>query len=249
MRNIKLTIEYDGTDYCGWQIQTKNRKTRSIQEIIQRGLTTILKEDIKVTGSGRTDSGVHAKGQVANFKTSSKMPLEKLHRSINGILPGQIRIKRISSAPEDFNARFDTSSKVYRYTIINGLCTSAFFDRFAYFVPHKLDVNEMRKASKAFLGKHNFSAFRLLDKFKSRSDIKEIKDIKIKKDKDLLYVDIEADGFLHNMARRIVGSLIQIGLGKITNNDIILALNKKAKMRKVHRAYTAPGKGLCLMEV
>ncbi len=247
MRNIKLIIEYDGTDFCGWQIQTKNRNKDSIQEAIQKALKIILKETVILTGSGRTDSGVHAKGQVANFKTHSDIPMEKLHKSLNGILPQQIRIKRIERAPISFNARFDASSKLYRYTILNSDVGSPFCGRFAFFMPNRLDMDAMRNAAGYFIGRHSFSAFYAKDKKRNASSvIRTIKKVSIKKDGELINIDVEANGFLHNMARRMAGAILLAGLGKISPNDIKKSLdNHKLSPKK----YTAPSLGLCLMKV
>jgi len=246
LRNIKLTIEYDGTDFCGWQIQTKNKKKDSIQKIIREALKTILKEEVRLIGSGRTDSGVHAKGQVANFKTNSNISIKGLHKSLNGILPNKIRIKEVREVPMDFNARFDATAKLYRYTILNRKFSSPFYDKFVYFVPHKLDIKAMKMAAGFFLGRHNFSNYCAQDKIKKGSKIRDIKRLLIKKTDGLINIDIEANGFLHNMARRIAGAFVQVGLKKIAPCDIKKSLKDKENLSI---KYTAPSKGLCLMKV
>lgn len=246
MRNIKLIIEYDGTDFCGWQVQTKNKDKESIQKVIQGALKIILKETVKLTGSGRTDSGVHARGQVANFKTGSDISLKKLQASLNGILPRQIRIKKAANVPLDFNARFDATSKLYRYTILNNTCGSPFYERFAYFIPRALDLKKMKIASGYFLGRHNFNNFCVKDKTKEGSKVRNIKKISIRKTGELINIDVAANGFLHNMVRRIAGVLIQAGLKKMSPYDVKKSLHTKGNLPV---KWTAPSLGLCLMKV
>lgn len=246
MRNIKLIIEYDGTDFCGWQVQTKNKDKKSIQSVIQGALKIILKENTGLTGSGRTDSGVHARGQVANFKTNSDIPLKKLQRSLNGILPRQIRIKKAANAPLDFNARFRATSKLYRYTILNNNYGSPFYERFAYFVHQPLDIGKMKIAAGYFLGRHNFTNFCVRDKAKKGSRVRNIKKLSIRKTGELINIDVEASGFLHNMARRIAGAILLAGLGKISPETIKKCMGNHKLSPKKH---TAPALGLCLMKV
>jgi len=158
MRNIKLTLEYDGTNYAGWQVQV--RKHRTIQETLEKALKRILRKKIKLTGSGRTDSGVHAKAQVANFKTNSTIPVGKLQRALNSSLPDDIVIVRIEEVGLDFHSRFDAKSKVYRYTILNRAYPSALLKDSVYFYPHMLNIKLMQDESRVLLGKHNFKSFR-----------------------------------------------------------------------------------------
>ncbi len=141
MRNIKLTIEYDGTNYAGWQCQKS--KVKTIQETIEKALQRILGEKIKVIGSGRTDAGVHALGQVANFKTNSTMPVGKLQKALNSSLPDDIVIAKIEEVGLDFHSRFDAKSKVYRYTILNRAYPSALLKNSVYFYPHTLNIKLM----------------------------------------------------------------------------------------------------------
>ncbi len=246
MRNIKLIIEYDGTDFCGWQVQTRNKDKESIQSVIQDALKIILKESVRLTGSGRTDSGVHAKGQAANFKTKSCLPLRKLHKSLNGILPGQIRILKVENVPLNFNSRFDASSKTYRYTILNRRVSSPFCERFSYFVPQALNLNAMKKTSGFFIGNRNFKAFHTREKTKRYSSVRRIDRLAVTKNGDFVYIDIKASGFLHNMARRIAGALIQVGSGKISPEAIKKSLTKGCDLPL---KYNAPSKGLCLIRV
>jgi tRNA pseudouridine38-40 synthase len=244
MRNLKLKIEYDGTNYCGWQVQ-KGHQLKSIQEVIEKTLQRILQEKIKLIASGRTDAGVHALGQVANFKTNSKIALEKLQRALNGLLPQDIAIKSIEEAPLDFHSRFSAKSKVYRYSVLNRDYPSALLRNRVYYFPYPLNLGLMRKEAKALLGRHNFKSFQASDK-KEREAVRSIKSIKIKKDKDLLHLEIEADGFLYNMVRNIVGTLLEIGRGKFPPASAARIL--KAKDRRL-AGPTLPACGLCLLKV
>jgi tRNA pseudouridine38-40 synthase len=241
MRNIKLIIEYDGTNYYGWQVQSNHR---TIQATIQDSLNDILKEDIKLYGSGRTDSGVHAKGQVANFKTEADITAENLKKALNTKLDNDIVIKKAEEVNEDFHARFSAKSKLYRYQISQGQLSC--FDRLYYsFIPYKLDIKLMKKEAKTLCGKHDFRSFQG-SRRKAKDTVRTIKDINITEKGKYLYIDIEADGFLYNMVRIIVGTLIEIARGKYPKGSIKRIL--KAKNRK-EAGPTAKSKGLFLVKV
>jgi tRNA pseudouridine38-40 synthase len=244
MRNVKLTVEYDGTNYSGWQIQNRH-SAESIQEAIEKALRKILQEKIKVVSSGRTDAGVHAWGQVANFKTKSKLACRDIQRGLNSILPEDIRIKQAEEVSLDFHARFSAQSKLYRYTIVNDSFVSPFTLRTSGLVKHPLDVKKMREVKRYLLGRRNFRSFQAKDK-KERHSVRTIKRLDIRRNKKLIYIDIEADGFLYRMARNIVGTLIEIGRGRLKPQDI------KGILRAENRSYAgpcAPAKGLCLVQV
>lgn len=211
MRNIKLTIEYDGTAYAGWQCQKPATKT--IQQIIEAVLRRILREKIKLAVSGRTDSGVHAQAQVANFKTGTSLSLRKIQNGLNGLLPGDIAIIKVEEEGPGFNSRFSAKSKIYRYSILNRSYPSALLRNTVYFYPFALDLKLMQKESKVLLGRHDFSSFQASGS-KVKDSIRTIKDIRVFNKGDLLHIDIEADGFLYNMVRNIVGTLIEIGRGR-----------------------------------
>jgi len=242
MRNILLKIEYDGTDYAGWQHQ-KNAK--SIQDTIEAALKRITGRKARLISCGRTDSGVHALGHIANFKTGSKIPLFKLRRALNSVLPKDIVIKEAREAPLKFHSRFDAKSKVYRYTIANGSYPPAICRDFITHVPYNLNLTLMKREARALLGKHDFKSFQAADRIE-RSSVRVIKKLEIKKNGDAVKIDIEADGFLRNMARNIVGTLIDIGRGRLPAGSMAHIL--KAKNRKL-AGETAPAKGLCLVEV
>jgi len=244
MRNLKLTIEYQGTNYAGWQRQ-KSIKVKTIQETIEEVLCKILQEKIKLIASGRTDAGVHAQAQVANFNTNSSIALNKLQRALNGLLPEDIVITKAEEAPLGFHSRFAAKSKLYRYTILNQKNPSAFLKDTAYFYPFPLDVKLMQKEARVLLGRHNFKSFQASDNIKRNSE-RTIKKLKIAKEKNLIYIDIEADGFLYNMARNIVGTLVEIGRGRFAGGSlkkILLARNRKLA------GPTVPSQGLTLVGV
>lgn len=248
MRNIKLTLEYDGANYAGWQIQRTGRGARSkptIQETIEKTLRKILQEKIKLIGSGRTDAGVHAAAQVANFRTNSTIPLEKLQRGVNALLPGDIVVKKLEVVPPDFHARFYAKSKLYRYTILNRSVPSAFLRAQALFYPYKLNLSLMRKEAGVLVGRHNLKSFQASDK-KVSNEVRSIKYIRIKKNSGIITIDIEAEGFLYNMARNIAGTLIEIGRGRFPLGSMRCILSFKDRRRA---GPTAPACGLCLMKV
>lgn len=257
MRNIKLQIEYDGANYCGWQIQGRRtsgvarRTSKSIQETIEEALQKILQEKIRLIASGRTDAGVHAFAQVANFHTDSNIALGKMQSSLNGLLPDDIKINRIEEESLGFHSRFCAKSKVYRYNILNSKYPSALLRNRVYFYPYSLNIKLMQQEARCLLGRRDFKAF-----CASGSGIKDttrtIKRITVKKafyeqkDGNLIIIDIEADGFLYNMVRNIVGTLIEIGRGKFPKGSlkkILLSKNRKSA------GPTVPARGLSLVKV
>ena len=244
MRNLKLEIEYDGTNYAGWQVQPKGRG-KTIQSVIEKTLRKILREKIKLIASGRTDSGVHAKAQIANFFTDSKIPLSRLKLGLNGILPEDIKIVKLSEAPADFHSRFSAKSKVYRYTILNRDYSSPLIRHTVFFYPHPLDTKLMQKEAHALLGKHNFSAFQAA-RGREKNPVKAIKKISVIKKNNFIYIDIEADGFLYNMVRNIAGTLIETGRGKLPAGSLKKILLSRNRM---HAGQTASPRGLCLLKV
>ncbi|MCG2711855.1 MAG: tRNA pseudouridine(38-40) synthase TruA [Candidatus Omnitrophica bacterium] len=248
--NIFLKVEYVGTRYSGWQTQSKKaaakgRNTATIQQTIENVLEQILQQHINLTASGRTDAGVHAKAQCANFKVVSDIPLEKLKTAINSLLSQDIRVKSIKYVKSDFHCRYNAKSKVYRYVILNNVNGSAFLRETAFHVYRPLDVKLMQKQAMALKGRHDFKSFQAADK-KERSSLRTIYSISVKKRGNLIFIDIEADGFLYNMVRNIVGTLIEIGRGKMEPGAMKKILDKK---NRKFAGPTAPAKGLCLLKV
>jgi len=243
MRNIKLTIEYDGTNYLGWQRQ---RRGPTIQQTIEDAIEKITKNVVKLIGSGRTDSGVHALGQVANFKTSSGLPTHKLLKALNATLPQDISIVKCEEADVTFHAQFDAKSKVYAYVILYRPYPSALERLRAWHIPFTLHLREMTEASKALIGEHDFSAFGL-STHNLRSTVREVLKLELSlRENDYLYLEIEATGFLKRMVRLVVGTLIQVGRDRITVDGVRRILESGERTKFVR---AAPPWGLYLKEV
>jgi tRNA pseudouridine38-40 synthase len=242
MRNILLKIEYDGTAYSGWQTQ---KNARTIQETIEAALKRLTSRKARLISCGRTDSGVHALGHVANFHTDSKMPVDKLQKALDGVLPRDIVIKSCLEVPYAFHSRFDAISKTYRYTIINGPSPSAVRRDFTVHIPYKLNFALMKKEAKILTGRHDFKSFQAADRIE-RSSVRTIRRLSLRKKGEQIEIDIEGDGFLYNMVRNIVGTLLDIGRGKIPVGSMTRILRAKDRRQA---GETAPARGLCLMEV
>lgn len=247
MPNFKLEIEYDGANYCGWQKQVPGapKHKASIQGSIEKALRRILQEKVKLIASGRTDAGVHALAQVANFHTHSGISLERLQKALNSLLPQDIRIRKVQQAPDDFHSRYWAKSKQYRYTVLNRPFSSAFFRGSVYFCPYAIDVRLMQQEARILLGRHDFSAFEGSGR-RSKNTVRSIRKIRVSKDKEFIHIDIEADGFLYNMARNIAGTLLEIGRGHFKAGSLKKIL--LSRDRKKAGPTAAPG-GLCLVKV
>ena len=242
MRNIKLTIEYDGKGFNGWQ---KQPTKLNIQGEIERAIEQVTGEQVELTASGRTDAGVHAIGQVANFKTNSNIPIEKIPIALNTKLKETIRIKDAKEVEERFHARYNCKQKTYRYIINNGKNASALYRNLEYFVPEKLDVDKMKEAIKFFEGEHDFKGFKASGT-SSKSSVRTIYKTKIKTDKEKIIIELTGNGFLYNMVRIIAGTLLEVGLGKIDPEDITKIIESKDRKRA---GKTLPPYGLCLVKV
>lgn len=242
MRNIKLTIEYDGTLYSGWQ---KQNNAKSIQETIEKSLSKILKAEVSITGSSRTDSGVHAKGMVANFFTDSRIPAEKFREAINTKLPDDIAIIKSEEVDLDFHARYLSKGKTYCYTIINRYEKVALYKNYSHHVREKLDLELMNKCCKMFIGKHDFSAFKTAGS-SVKTSVRTISDLHIEKEDDFIKIYVTADGFLYNMVRIIVGTLIEVGQNKRSIETVKKAINS---CNREDAGYCVPPNGLILEKV
>ena len=246
MINIKLTIKYDGTKYYGWQRQ---KNLLSIQKIIEEKISKMTNEEIKIKGSGRTDAGVHAFGQVANFKTNSTIPIKKIPFILNNLLPDDIKIKRAEKVDNDFHARFSAVSKIYHYYIFNSgkdnFYPSFLLNKYVYYIYRKIDILEMKKAGKLFLGEHDFSSFACSGSV-IKNPIRDFKKIDIKENGRIICFQMEANAFLYKMVRVIVGTLLEVGQGKIDYREIkgILETKNRREGNKI-----VPAKGLFLMQV
>lgn len=252
MPNIRLEIEYDGTAYAGWQVQNspqsvvRSPQRKTIQETIEKTLRKILQEKVRLIASGRTDAGVHAQAQVANFHTVSGIPAQKLRKALNALLPEDISISKAEEVHPDFHSRFSAKSKVYCYSILNRAYPSALLRDRAYFYAHPLDLELMRRETKVLMGRHDFSAF-CAGASCAKAKVRTIKKISLKKKSGgLIELEIEADGFLYNMVRNIAGTLIEIGRGRFKKG----ALDKILRSRDRKTAGpTAPPEGLYLVKV
>jgi tRNA pseudouridine38-40 synthase len=240
VRNIKLQIEYDGTNFYGWQIQPK---LRTVQGEIQEKLKTILKHQISLVGSGRTDVGVHALGQVANFKTENQLETESIMKGLNGILPDDVMIKKAEEVDLDFNSRFSATSRAYRYRIHLG--RTAILRNYLWQVLYSLNFENMLDATEHALGEQDFSSFCVADSAKDNNLCNVISATWKKAGSELTF-QIEANRFLHTMVRSLVGTLVEVGRGYFSVSDFVNLM--KAKDRK-KAGPTAPACGLYLVEV
>ena len=245
MRNIKLVIEYDGSMFFGFQKQP-GRPT--IQEVLEKALSRFFDRKMKISAaSGRTDTGVHAEGQVVNFKTSNLRELKQIQNGLNALLPPPVVVKEIQEVAPDFHARYSVRSKVYEYRIWNHSCRSPLIAGRAFHVPYSFNVTKMRRAAMIFLGKHDFRSFTSVPSMKKGSScIRTIKRFQIKRQGHLILMRVEADGFLYHMIRNMVGTLLEIGRGRRKFEDIATIL--KAKDRRL-AGMTAPSEGLTLIKV
>ena len=242
MRNIKLTIRYDGTRYAGWQSQ---KNGLAIQDVIQDAIRRITGQRVSLVGSGRTDAGVHAEAQIANFKTKSKIPLEKIRMALNSMLPKDIAVTCVEEVSQRFNAQKSAKSKIYRYTIMNNDYMDPLVRHFASKCFYELNIGSMRKAAGHLVGRHDFKSFQTTDG-EEKGSIRTIKNIKIEKSGDLVYIYIEANGFLYNMARSIVGTLVEVGRGKF---EIARVKSIISQRNRRFSGPTMPAKGLCMVAV
>jgi tRNA pseudouridine38-40 synthase len=240
MQNYKLTLSYDGTDFHGWQRQPDKR---TVQGTFEECLAKITQNKIHVAGAGRTDAGVHAQGQAASFRARLSLDDEELFRALNSVLPQDIRVTSLIKADPDFHARKSARSKVYQYRICNSRFISPFLIRYVLHWPSRLNVNSMKEAAPLFIREADFTAFssnRLLDPVRkvSRSEISQKRD-------EIIYT-VEANGFLRYMVRTMVGTLLEIGKGKIPPQQIHDIFREK---KRSLASPTAPAQGLCLVRV
>ena len=252
VRNIKLTLEYDGTDFYGFQRQPHQP---TVQQAIEEALHQLFQKKIKLaSASSRTDAGVHAEGQVIHFKTTSPLPLFRIERGLNHFLPKTISVVKSEDVPDSFHARFQPSSKVYEYRVWNHSSHPVLWRNRVCHEPMKLNLLDMKRAARYFIGKHDFSAMTSIEQiFKSRAIAKQkisftrtIKKLVIRKSEKMLIFTVEADGFLYHMVRNLVGTLVAVGKGKMKAEDIPKVLT--SRNRKL-AGPTLPASGLTLKRV
>jgi len=240
-QNIRLVLAFEGAAYCGWQIQ-KNQPT--VQGLVSEAITRITGEPIKLTGSGRTDSGTHARGLVANFLTHSQIDTKRLVPALNSMLPRDIRVRSAHQTPTDFHARKNARSKIYRYQIYLGPILMPHMMREFFHYPYPIDISKMERAAREFPGEHDFASFT-----KSPAPPNTIRRIfrsDLKRKGRCLFLTVEGNGFLHHMVRNMAGTLLEIGRGTIT----LVEFRKLFKHRdRTLAGFTAPAHGLILLKV
>lgn len=259
MRNIQLALEYDGTDFFGFQRQPKHL---TIQEVLEAALSKLLDRKTKISAaSGRTDTGVHALCQVVNFRTASGRSLDQIQRGLNALLPPAIAVTGVAEMPADFHARYSAKSKIYEYRIWNHPVRSPLLGVRACHIPYRLDLKKMRQGARLLTGRHDFRAFcaagsgqekekgqgaRGKGQGKRKNTVRTIKQFRVKRTGNLITISAEADGFLYHMVRNLAGTLIALGSGKISLKEVKFIL--QSRNRKLAPA-TAPARGLTLLGV
>lgn len=242
MKNIKLTLEYDGTNYYGWQRQSDKE---TIQGTLEKAIKDLTKENIEVIGCSRTDAGVHAAGFIAMFKTDSTIPPTKFREALNCRLPDDIAILKSEEADVEFHPRYNAKGKTYCYTIFNDIAPTALKRNYTYHYKYELNVEAMKEAAGYFLGTHDFIALRS-EGSSVKTTVRTIYDLKVEKEGKEIKITVTGDGFLYNMVRIIVGTLINVGRGKNQPKDIVNII--ESKDRKL-AGDCVPAKGLRLQEV
>jgi tRNA pseudouridine38-40 synthase len=243
MRNIKLTLSYDGTDFKGWQTQPGYR---TLQETLETAIAKLTGEPrIRANASGRTDAGVHAVGQVVNFYSTTQLPCETLVRAINAHLPDDMVVREAVDVPEAFDANQDALRKLYRYVIHDGAVPSPFLRRYACQSRHPLDAAAMRRAAEPLKGRHDFSSFET-EGSPRMSSVRTILHLAVNRVGDWIWIDVEGDGFLYNMVRAIAGTLMNVGRGYWPESQVAAILESRDRTQA---GPTAPAQGLFLMRV
>lgn len=242
MRNIKLLLQYDGTDFSGWQYQPGRR---TVQGTLEGALRKILKEDVKVIGAGRTDAGVHAMGQVANFKTHCQIPVPNLKRALNSVLPPDIRILEVEEVPTDFHARYSAKAKVYQYRILQRPDPDVFLRRYVWHVPFELRRDFLCASIELLRGEHDFSSFRSTGS-STKTSVRIVYEAEVRFKDGLYTFYFRANGFLRHMVRNIVGTLVEMSLKDKTVEDFHSILKQKDRTQAGPKA---PPQGLFLVNV
>ncbi|MBY0524123.1 MAG: tRNA pseudouridine(38-40) synthase TruA [Gemmataceae bacterium] len=243
MRNIKLTLSYDGTDFAGWQTQPG---FRTVQETLEQAIAKLTGEPrVRVNASGRTDTGVHAVGQVVNFRTTTVHSPEVIARAVNARLPADVVVRDAAEMPEAFDANRDAKRKLYRYVIHDGPVPSPFLRRYCTSSRHVLDVAAMRRAAEPLKGKHDFHSFET-EWPNRKTSVRTITHLSVNRFGEYIWLDVEADGFLYNMVRSIAGTLMNVGRGHWHESQVAAILQAEDR---IQAGPTAPASGLFLMRV
>ncbi len=241
-RRFRLTIEYDGTAYCGWQRQINGP---SVQETLEQALCTLTQERVSVTGSSRTDAGVHALGLCAHFDSATRIPAQKLAFALNTLLPPDIRVRESGLAPEGFHARYSACGKLYRYAFYNARHDCAIGRQYAAHIPLPMDERLMDEEAQALLGTHDFAAFAASGSV-AKSTVRTIVGARVTREGERVTLCVMGDGFLYNMVRIIAGTLAEIGTGKRAPGAIARAIETGDRLAL---GQTAPARGLTLVRV
>jgi len=239
--NICLILEFDGTAYAGWQVQANGV---SVQQVVEAKLAELLGAPVRLVSSGRTDAGVHARGMVANFHTDRDLPLSAYREGLNRLLPADIAVREARQVGEDFHARFAARGKWYRYSLCLTPVRSPLQGRYSWQLRAPLNAEAMAEAARHLVGVHDFAAFRTSG-CDARTTVREIFSVDIQAEEPLLHIDVRGSGFLRNMVRVMVGTLVEVGLGKRAPGDVAALLGGCGE----RAGRTAPPQGLCLMEV
>ncbi|WP_457678801.1 tRNA pseudouridine(38-40) synthase TruA [Thermovibrio sp.] len=243
VKNYKLTIEYLGTNYYGWQL-LPNRPTISGE--ILKALKTLTGKEVKLTGASRTDAGVHAKGQVANFKIDREVNRKKLLRGLNGLLPPDIKVTRVEEVSLEFDSRRSAKGKKYLYRLFNREVPSPFEYKRSWFIPHPLNLKAMEEGAKALIGVHDFTSFSKKERKKEVNPIREVNRIKIEKRGQVIEFSVWGRSFLRHMVRVMVATLVKVGEGKLEPEEVKEILEARNRERA---PYLAPAEGLYLEKV
>jgi tRNA pseudouridine38-40 synthase len=242
LRNIKLLLCYDGTDFCGWQRQPDER---TVQQELEEAIAQLTGAASPTTASGRTDAGVHALGQVVHFFTPSPHPPEVFVKGLNALLPRDVRVLRAREMSQAFHATLDAKGKLYRYVIDNARIADPFQRRYSYHVARPLDAGLMHEAARSLAGRHDFRSFETHWPNRT-SSVRTIQRIAVSRNGPFVWVEVEADGFLYNMVRSITGTLVLVGLNRWPHERVALALAAEDRRRA---GPTAPPQGLFLVKV
>lgn len=240
---VKLVVAYDGTDYCGWQVQPNGV---TIEEVLNSTLSELLGEEITVTGASRTDAGVHSLGNVAVFDTNTRMPADKISYALNQRLPEDIAVQSSCQVPEEFHPRFSRSRKTYEYKILNRRFPMPTLRKDTYFYHHVLDVDKMAQAGAFLVGEHDFTSFSSV-RAQTKTYVRTIYDLSVNRtEDDVIHIRVTGSGFLYNMVRIIAGTLIQAGAGIITPEQVGRILAEK---NREWAGPTAPAHGLTMIGI
>ncbi len=242
MRNISLLVSYDGTAYHGWQCQPN---VVTIQETLQIAIEKVTNQPVKLYGGARTDSGVHAQGQVVNFRSGSTIDVMSLTRAVNSLMPRDIRVREAREVPEDFHSRYSAKSKTYVYCILNAFINSPFYGKYAWHIPYTLDVRSMNETIGRVTGVRDFSAFKKKDET-YRTTVRHMLRAGVKRRREFIYVVLKGTGFLRYMVRNIVGTLVLVGRGRLTDEGFGEIMDSGDRQKA---GPTAPAHGLFLRKI